>query len=62
MTNLIQQTLSNELISALKKRFIDTSQVIKTQLEDLQARNKIELESISKQRQAIQGYQQSLMA
>ena len=55
-------SVSNELISALKKRFIDTSQVIKTQLEDLQARNKIELESISKQRQAIQGYQQSLMA
>lgn len=55
-------SVSSELISALKKRFIDTSQVIKTQLEDLQARNKIELESISKQRQAIQGYQQSLMA
>ncbi len=55
-------SVSNELISALKKRFINTSQVIKTQLENLQARNKSELESISKQRQAIQGYQQSLMA
>ena len=33
-------SVSNELISALKKRFINTSQVIKTQLEDLQARNK----------------------
>ena len=54
--------VTNELISALKKRFINTSQVIKTQLENLQARNKSELESISKQRQAIQGYQQSLMA
>ena len=54
-------SVSNELISALKKRFINTSQVIKTQLENLQARNKSELESISKQRQAIQGYQQSLM-
>jgi hypothetical protein len=54
--------VSNELISALKKRFINTSQVIKTQLENLQARNKSERESISKQRQAIQGYQQSLMA
>ena len=55
-------SVSNELISALKKRFINTSQVIKTQLENLQARNKSELECISKQRQAIQGYQQSLMA
>ena len=55
-------SVSNELISALKKRFINTSQVIKTQLENLQARNKSELESISNQRQAIQGYQQSLMA
>ena len=55
-------SVSNELISDLKKRFIDTSQVIKTQLENLQARNKAELESISKQRQAIQGYQQSLIA
>ena len=55
-------SVSNELISALKKRFVDTSQVIKIQLENLQARNKSELESISKQRQAIQGYQQSLMA
>ena len=55
-------SVSNELISALKKRFINTSQVIKTQLENLQARNKSELESISKQRQAIQGYQQTLMA
>jgi hypothetical protein len=54
--------VTNELISALKKRFVDTSQVIKIQLENLQARNKSELESISKQRQAIQGYQQSLMA
>lgn len=54
--------ITNELISALKKRFVDTSQVIKIQLENLQARNKSELESISKQRQAIQGYQQSLMA
>ena len=54
--------VTNELISALKKRFINTSQVIKTQLENLQAQNKSELESISKQRQAIQGYQQSLMA
>ncbi len=55
-------SVSNELISALKKRFINTSQVIKNQLENLQARNKSELESISKQRQAIQSYQQSLMA
>ena len=31
-------SVSNELISALKKRFINTSQVIKTQLENLQAR------------------------
>ncbi|MDA1364132.1 MAG: hypothetical protein O3A79_05250 [Candidatus Marinimicrobia bacterium] len=54
--------ITNELISALKKRFVDTSQVIKIQLENLQARNKSELESISKQRQAIQSYQQSLMA
>ena len=55
-------SVSNELISDLKKRFDDTSQVIRTQLENLQARNKVELESISKQRHAIQGYQQTLMA
>ena len=54
--------VTNELISALKKRFVDTSQVIKIQLENLQAHNKAELELISKQRQAIQGYQQTLMA
>ena len=54
--------VTNELISDLKKRFDDTSQVIRTQLENLQARNKVELESISKQRHAIQGYQQTLMA
>ena len=54
--------VTNELISALKKRFVDTSQVIKTQIENLQAYNKTELESISKQKQAIQGYQQILMA
>ena len=54
--------MSNELISALKKRFINTSHVIKTQLENLQALNKSEIESISKKIQAIQGYQQSIIA
>lgn len=54
--------VTNELISALKKRFADTSQVIRTQLENLQTHNKTELESISKQKHAIQGYQQTLMA
>jgi hypothetical protein len=54
--------VTNELISALKNRFVNTSQVIKTQLENLQAHNKAELELISNQRKAIQGYQQTLMA
>ena len=54
--------VTNELISALKKRFVDTSQVIMTHLENLQAHNKAELESISNPRHAIPCYQQTQMA